>query len=410
MQYKGAKKPLPQIARELGVRGVVEGSVMREGNIVRISVELIDAPTDKHMWAEDYQREMHGVLTLTAEVARAIASEVKVRLTPKEQARLTRAQPVNPEAHLQYLRGRHSLDKFTQEELIHALEHFQKATGIDPTYAPAYAGMADAYYGFSNLYLSPKEAMPRVKAAALKALALDETLAEAHVSLSLARLFYDYDYPGAEAELRQAIELDPNYARAHLQYGFLLAVLERFEEAKVEVSRARELDPLSLLVRTYGFLPVYFGRQYVQAAKELQEIALTDPNYYLVYAYLGMVCEQQGKLAEAVTDFERAAALDNSLEPRAQLAHAYALAGRKVEARKLLAELVDRAKHQYLSPYNIALIYVGLGDYPHALQSLEDAYEDRSEWCPYLKVDPRLDPLRSAPRFQQLLRRMNFLP
>ena len=408
MQYKGSKKPLPQIAKELNVDAVVEGSVLREGNVVRITAQLIQAATDQHLWANSYERDLHGVLRLQSEVARTVADEIQVKLTPQEQARLARAQPVNPEAHLAYLRGRHSLEKYTQEDLTKALEYFQKAIEIDPTYAPAYAGLADAHYGFSNIYISPRMAMPRVKTAALKALALDETLAEAHVSLAMAKLSYDYDYPGAETELRRAIELNPNYAPAHLAYGWFLAGMERFEEAKAQVSRAHELDPLSLYIRTYGILPaVYFARQYDEAAKQLQEIVLTDPNYFFVHAYLGLVYEQQGKLSEAVAEFQRATALDDSPEPRAQLAHAYALAGRKSEARKLLAELRERPKHQYLSPYNIALIYVGLGDYPRALQSLENALEDRSEWCPFLKVDPRLDPLRSSPRFQNLLRRMN---
>jgi serine/threonine protein kinase/TolB-like protein/Tfp pilus assembly protein PilF len=411
MQYKGSKKPLPQIAKELNVDAVIEGSVLRAGDRVRITAQLIEAKTDRHLWASSYERDLRDILALQGEVAGLVAHEIQVKLTPQEQARLARAQPVNPEAHLAYLRGRHSAEKNTQEDLSKALEYFQKATEIDPTYAPAYAGMADAYYGFSNVYISARTAMPRVKTAALKALALDETLAEAHVSLAIAKLLYDYDYPGAGTELRRAIELNPNYAWAHLWYGVFLTGLERFEEAKAEVARARELDPLSLNIRMYGIFTVYLARRYDEAAQQLQEIVLTDaPNYYFVHAYLGLVYEQQGKLSEAVAEFQRATALDNSLEPRAQLAHAYALAGRKSEARKLLAELMERAKHQYLSPYDIALIYVGLGDYPRALQSLENALQDGSEWCSWLKVDPRVDPLHSNPRFQELLRRMNFPP
>jgi TolB-like protein/Tfp pilus assembly protein PilF len=410
MQYKGSKKPLPQIAKELNVDAVIEGSVLRAGDRVRITAQLIRASTDTHLWAQSYDRDLRDVLALQGEVAGLVAHEIQVKLTPQEQARLARAQPVNPEAHLAYLRGRHALEKMTQEDLSKALAYFQKAIDIDPNYAPAYAGVADAYYGFSNIYISSREAMPRVKTAALQALALDDTLAEAHVSLAITKLVHDYDYPGAETELRRAIELNANYAPAHLWYGFVLTVLERFEEAKAEVARARELDPLSLHIRIYGFLTVYFARRYDEAAQQLQEIALTDPNYYMVHAYLGLVDEQQGKFSEAVTEFQRATALDDSAEPRAQLAHAYALAGRKSEARKLLTELIARPKHQFLSPYNVALIYVALGDYPRALQSLEDALADRSEWCPYLKVDPRLDPLHSTPRFQNLLRRMNFPP
>jgi TolB-like protein/DNA-binding winged helix-turn-helix (wHTH) protein/Tfp pilus assembly protein PilF len=410
MQFKGTKKSLPEITRELNVDALVEGTVMRSGDRVRITANLLHASTDRHVWAESYERALGDVLALQSDVARTIVNEIQIKMTTQELIRLTSARPVNPEAHLAYLRGRHTLEKYTEADLTKALSYFQEAIGIDPTYAPAYVGLADAHYGFSNLYLSPRKAIPSLKAAALKALALDETLAEAHVSLAISKASYDYDYRGAEVELRRAIELNPNCAPAHLWYGWLLAQSERFEEAKIEVARAHVLDPLSLNIRVYGFLTVYFARRYDEAVKELQEILLTDPNYYFVHAYLGLVYEQQGKLSEAVAEFQRATALDGSPEPRAQLAHAYALAGRKPEARKLLAELMERARHQYLSPYNIALIYVGLGDYPRALKSLEDALEDRSEWCIWLKVDPRLDPVRSTPRFQDLLRHMNFPP
>ena len=407
-RYKDTTKPLPEIARELNVDALVEGTVMRSGDRVRITANLLQASKDLHLWAQSYERDLGDVLALQSELARTIVNEVRIKLTTQELARFTSARPVNPRAHLAYLRGRHSLEKYTGEDLTKALKSFEEAIGIDPSYAPAYAGIADVYYGFSNLYLSPRKAMPTLKAAALKALALDETLAEAHVSLAKSKSSFDYDYAGAEAEFKRAIELNPNSASAHLMYGWLLAQSERFDEAKIEVARARVLDPLSLNIRVYGFLPIYFARRYDDVLREMQEILLTDPNYYFVHAYLGMVYEQQGKLAEAVDEFERATAQDDSAEPRAQLAHAYALAGRKDEARKLLAELLERAKHQYLSPYNIALIYVALGDQPHALKSLADAVEDRSEWCIWLKVDPRLDPLRSTPRFQELLRRMNF--
>ena len=410
MQFKGTKKSLPEIARQLNVDALVDGTVMRSGDRVRITANLLHASTDRHLWAESYERDLKDVLAMQDEVAKAIASQIKITLTPREQTRLAHVQSVNPGAHLAYLRGRHSLEQYTQEDLTKALGYFQEAIEIDPSYAPAYAGLADAYYGFSNLYMSPSVAIPKVKAAALQALALDEALAEAHVSLAITKLTYDYDYPGAETELRRAIELNPNCASAYLWYGWFLTVLGRFEEAKVKLARAQELDPLSLNIKIYVILPIYFARRYDEAAEQLQEIALTDPNYYFVHAYLGLVYEGQGEYSKAVAEFQRAVALDDSAEPRAQLAHAYALGGRKSEARKLLAELMERAKHQYLSPYDIALIHVGLGDYPRALQWLENAVEDRSEGCIWLKVDSRLDPLRSTPRFQDLLRRMNFPP
>ena len=403
------KQSLPAIARALGVDAVIEGSVFRAGNLVRITVKLIQAKYDKVMWQGDYPGDLSDILKLQNEVARQVARAIQVQLTPEEQTRLTRARPVNPEAHLAYLQGRQAVQTMTQESLRKALNYFESAIQIDPKYAAAYAGVADAYYGFSNLYLSPREAMPKVKEAANRALALDESLAEAHVSLAWALMDYDRNFTGAEQHLRRAITLDANSANAHLTYSFLLVDLGRFDEAKAEVGRARELDPLSEYVTVYGSLPLYLARRYDEAAKNWEGCAVEHPDYYLVHAFLGLVYEQQRRLPQAVAEFERAAALEkDSSEPKAQLAHAYALSGRSREARKLLAELTEFAAHRYLSPYNIALIYLGLGDHAHALQALEESFEDRSEWCLYLKVDPRLDPLRSDPRFKDLLRRMKF--
>ena len=406
--FKNSKRPLPAIARDLGVDGVIEGSVRRVGKRVRITVKLIQAKIDKLIWEDDYDRDLSDILVLQDEVAGRVAREIQVKLTPEEQARLARARPVNPDAHLAYLQGRQAMQAQTQETLRNALTYFERAAQIDPDYAPAYTGMADVYFGFSNIYLSPREAMPKAEAAASKALQLDESLADAHASLALALMTYRLDFKGAEQHLRRAITLDRNSVLAHRAYGFLLANLGKFDEVGREVEQARKLDPLSVFDQVYSCLPLYFARRYEEAARNWEDSAVAHPDDYLVHAFLGLVYEQQpGKLPEAVTQFERAVYLEkNSSEPKAQLAHAYAMAGRKAEARKLLVDLTNNATHQYVAPYNIALIHLSLGESGQALQWLEKSFEDRSEWNQYFNVDPRLDPLRSDPRFKNLLRRM----
>ena len=265
-------------------------------------------------------RDLRDILTLQNEVAERVAQAVKAKLTPEEQARLARARPVNPEAHLAYLQGRQAVQTATEESLRKALKHFESAIQIDPKDAPAYAGVADAYYGLSNIYLSPREAMPKVEEAATKALRLDESLAEAHVSLAWALLVYDRDFRGAETHLRRAIALDGNSANAHVAYSFLLADVGRSGEVEAEVRRARELDPLSLWATIYGSLPLYFAHRYEEAARIWRESAQTIRITTSCTHSCGLVYEQQpGKLPDAVAEFERAAALDNSPEPKAQL-------------------------------------------------------------------------------------------
>jgi len=410
MQYKGVKKPLPEIARELHVDAVVEGSVLRAGDRVRITAQLIHAPTDTHLWAESYERDLRDVLALQSEVARAIATEIQVKLTPQEQTRLASARPVNPEAHEAYLLGRFYWNTRTQEGLEKALAYFQQALEKDPHYAPVYAGIAD-YYSILPFYSrsSPKEVFPKAKAAALKALEIDNTLAEAHAALAYTMAYYDWDWAGAEREFKRAIELNPNSNTVHQAYSRLLSVTGRLDEAMAEMRRAQELDPLSLLPTGNLAMLAYFGGRYDRAIAQLQKTLEMDPKFPVAHWGIGLAYEQKGQYERAIAAFEKAKAIaPDSLNTKASLGHAYALQGKRREAEKIIAELKDQSKQKYVSSYQVAVIYAGLGERDRALEWLEKAYEERSTLLAYFEMDPRLDPLRGEPRFQALLRRMNF--
>jgi len=405
-QYKGTKKSIPEIARELHVDALVEGAVMRSGDRVRITAQLIEAPADRHVWAETYDRDVRDVLALQADVARAIAVHIRGNLSsipaPHE------AMPLNHEVYELYLKGRYARDEGSEDGLKLAFEYFRQALEKDPQYAPAYAGLADCYADLPFYSETrPAEAFPKAKAAALKALQLDQTLAEAHASMAYVETYYDWNWPGAEAEFRRALELDPNYAEAHHSYSRFLASLGRVEEARAELKRAQELDPLSLLVQANSGVISYFGRQYDQAIQELRQINRLDPKFSVPYWGLGLCYEQMGVYEEAVTQLQKAIDLSGrGANGIASLGHAYGLAGRRGEALKILLELEERAKKSYVSSYQIALVYLGLHRNDEALKQLENAYQERSTLLTYLKMDPRVDPLRSDPRFEDLLRRI----
>jgi len=405
-QYKGTKKSIPEIARELHVDAVVEGAVLRSGDRVRITAQLIAAPADRHVWAETYDREVRDVLAVQADVARAIAVQIRGNLssTPAPLG----AIPLNPEVYELYLKGRYARDQGSEDGRRLAFEYFRQAIEKDPQYAPAYAGLADCYARLPFYSETrPAEAFPKAKAAALKALQLDPTLAEAHASMAYVKTYYDWDWAGAEEEFRKALELDPNYAEAHHSYSRFLASLGRIEKARVELKRAQELDPLSLLVQANGGVISYFGRQYDQAIQEMRQINHLDPKFFVPYWGLGLSYEQTGVYEEAVTQLQKAIDLSGrGANGLASLGHAYGLAGRRSEALKILLELEERAKRRYVSSYQIALVYLGLHRNDEAMKQLENAYQERSTLLVYLKMDPRFDPLRSDPRFEDLLRRI----
>ncbi len=410
MQYKGVKKPLPQIAQELGVDALVEGSVLREGDQVRITVQLLHGPTDRHLWAENYQRELRGILALQSEVARAIANQIRIKLTPQEQARLASAHLVNPAAQEAYLKGRFMWNRRSPASMLKAIEFFQEAIELDPTYAAAYAGLADSYNQLGyRAHFAPAEAFPRAKAAARKALDLDAGLAEAYASLGFTLMHYEWDWAAAEGAFQRAIALNPSYAEAHHWYSHLLTDTGRAAQSLIESKLALEFDPLSLIVQTHLGWHYDRARQYDLAIEQQRKTLEMDPIYYPTHLLLGWALLHKGLAAEAIPVAEKVRTLSvDAPEATALLGTAYAAAGRKHEAMQILKELERISPNKYVSPYDVSLICSALGENERALQLLEQASTDRAGRLIEVSVEPVFDPLRSNPRFQALLRRMNF--
>jgi TolB-like protein/DNA-binding winged helix-turn-helix (wHTH) protein/Flp pilus assembly protein TadD len=412
MHYKGTKKTLPDIARELNVDAVVEGAVLRSGDRVRITAQLIEARADKHLWAEGYERDLRDVLALQSEVARAIANEIKIKLSPDEETRLTNARPVNPEAYKAYLKGLYYQQKYTEEAMRLGRKYFEEAIQRDPNYALAYLGLSGSYLHSARLQFLPgDEVSAKTRAAAMKALELDETLAGAHSILGYVLDRYEWDSLGAEREFKRALELGPNDAGAHADYAYYLAERGRHEEAIAEVKRAEELDPLSTGgARAAWFY--YMARRYDQAIEQLRRVLEAQPKFAFAHSVLGEAYVQKGMYEEAVVEFQQAMTLTpGSPWPLTELGNAYAVAGKRGEALKLLAQLKQRlSRGAYVSPYDMAVLCAGLGEKAQAFEWLEKARSKRADGFYWVRVDPRLDPLRSDPRFQDLLRRMNFPP
>jgi len=408
MQYKGVRKSLPVIARELNVDAVIEGSVLRDGHRVRITAQLIHAPNDQHLWAESYERDFRDILSLQSEIARRVADEVRIILTPEERARLTTARPVNAAAHEVYLKGRYYWNKRSEDSAKKALAHFQQALEIDPRYAQGYAGLADGYIilGYYNA-LPPLEAYPKAKAAALKALELDGTLAEPHATLGVIMRDFEWDWPGAEKEFSCSIELNPGYVEAHHWRATLHSILGHHTEAIAEKTHALSLDPLAVVVRTDLARMLYFARDYDQSVDHYLAALELDPNFGSAHLWLAHAYEQKGRFAEAIAELETGVRLSGeSAFSLARLAHGYAVTGRSDDAKEILRKLECFPKERYVSPYDIAVIHVGLGDHDQAFAWLGRAFEERSLWLGYLSVEPQLDPLRPDRRFQDLLRGM----
>ena len=412
MRYKGARKSLPQIARELNVDAVIEGSVLRSGDRVRIAIQLIDAATDLHLWAESYERNFADILSLQNEISRQVANEVRIILTPEEDARLGRARRVNPEAHELYLQARYHWNKRTEESVRKALAYFQRAIDLDPTYAQGYAGLADAYniLGYYNV-LAPSEAYPKGKAAAVKALELDDSLAEPHAALGVVRRDFEWDWPGAQREFQRANELNPGYVEAYHWRSTLLAMLGQHEEALLEKKKALAMDPLSVVIRTDLARMFYFHREYDRAIEQYRAALDMDPNFSSAHLWLAQAYEQKGLFDESIASLESGRRLSgDSAYALARLAVGHALAGHGEEARTILNRLTLLVRERkYVSPHDIAMIHAALNETDHAFAWMERALEERSVWLGYLNVEPQWDSLRSDPRFQGLLRRIGLL-
>lgn len=407
-RYKETRRSLPEIARELGVDAVIEGTVMRSGDRVRITAQLIDARTDRHLWAESYERDFRDVLALQDEVSRDIASKIRITVTPRDRDPAASVHAVRPEAHEAYLKGRYFWNKRTEKDVSKGIEYFEQATRLDPNYAAAYAGLAESYVVMNgHRFLPPAQAFPKARAAALKALELDDGNAEAHASLGSLHWEYEWDKSSAEKEFRRAIELNPSYATAHAWYAEELAVIGRGDEARTEIRRALEVDPLSLPVSVVAGWILYAGRDYDQAIQQLRRTLEMDSNFAIAHTYLGRAYVQKGNFRQAIVESQTATRLSgNHPFYLSWLGNAYARAGNREEALRVLRQLDTISRQKYVSAHDVAAIYAGLGETSKAIAWLNKAYDEHAYTVLLLQVEPEFDSLRSDSRFQDLVRRI----
>ena len=408
MGYKATKKTLPQIGKELNVDVVVEGSVQKSGDRVRITAQLVHAATDRHLWAKSYERDMKDILALQSEIAQAVASEIRVALTPREQARLAKRTPVDPEVHELYLKGRFHVNRGTQDEVEKGIAFYEQAIAKDPSYALAWSGLADTAAVISDSYRAPFEVFPKAKTAAERALQLDDSLAEAHTSLGVIHLYWDWDWLGAERELRRAIDLNRNYGEAHHYYSDVLQALGRHNEALAEIRVAQQYDPFSVLVNNDAGWANVFVRRFDQAIVEFRKAIEVEPRAGIGYAGVAIAEAQKGRFAEAIAAAAQARQVDDSPLVLAIAGGTYAAGGQKEEARQVLRRVLELSRRRYACPYEVGTLFLALGEKDEAFRWIEKGFQDRSTCMPYVRFDPRLDPLRSDARYADLVRRMKF--
>ncbi|TET74478.1 MAG: tetratricopeptide repeat protein [Candidatus Aminicenantes bacterium] len=408
-QYKGKKPNLQEVGQKLNVKAILTGWIAKRRDGLSISVELVDTRDNSVIWGDKYNRKkLADILTVQENISKEIAENLRLRLSGEEKSRLAKRFTENAEAHQAYLKGRFYWNKRTEVGLMQGLDYFKQAIEKDPGYALAYTGIADSYNLLGRYsHLGPNEAMPKAKAAAIKALEIDDELGEAHTSLAFVVRYYDLDWWAACREYKRAIELNPSYATAHHWYAITLSGMERHDEAIKEIKRALELDPLSLIINTNVAWVYYFARKYDRAIEQYKKTLEMEPNFGVARLRLGRAYLQREMFEEAIAEFKKAASLsDESIHMLAALAHGYAVSGRKDDAMKLLDRLKELSKDRYVPSYELAVIYLGLEDKDQALKWLEKAYEERGSYLGYIKVDPNIDGLRSDPRFKELLKRM----
>ena len=408
MGYKHTRKPLPQIARELDVDAVVEGTVLRSGDQVRITAQLIEASADKHLWSQSYEGELRDTLALQNQVASAIADQIRINVNPQEQAALKTVKVVNPQAYESFLKGRYFWNKRTADGLKVALAYFNQAIEEDPNYAQAYSGLADTYAllgDWQYAVMTPKQALPKAKAAATKALELDGALGEAHNSLAFCLDGFDWDFNSAGKEFQRAIELNPGYATAHHWYAWHLSLLGRYDEAIAEMKKAENLDPLSLIINADLAELLVLAHSYDESIRQSRKTIEMDPNFALAHNQLAQAYLQKHMNDEAIAELQKAAQLSRgSSTVLANLARAYAASGKRSEAIKLLDDLKKRSNPIYSHGSEIAVVYAALGDTDQAMNWLQKSYEER--FNPGVLLRPGFDPLRSDPRFEDLVHRI----
>ncbi len=405
--FKSAPENLPEIAKQLGVTNILEGSVQKAADQVRVNVQLINAMTDAHVWADTYDRKLTDIFAVESEIAKAIAETLQAKLTGAEKSSIAKAPTANPEAYELYLKGRFFWNKRTGTDLRKAIDYFNQAIAKDPNYALAYVGLADSYLLLSSYAaVSPAESLPPARSALKKALELDDSLAEAHASFGLLTTL-ELDLHRALDELKRAVELKPNYATAHHWLALAHLTLAQFDSAISEAKRAIELDPLSLVINADTSWIYFSARRYDEAEAQVRKTLEIGPQFFLAHYYLGEVLQFKGRLSEAIAEFQKAFELNNDPYSLAMLGQAYARNGQKDEAQKILARLNEEAKSHYVAPYALALVQIGLGDKDRAIEQLDHAYrEQETNYLFGIKVDPMLDDLRGDPRFEALVQKI----
>jgi TolB-like protein/Flp pilus assembly protein TadD len=408
-RYKGKEVVPKTIAAELGVQAILNGRVVQRGDQLTLTLELVDAQTENVIWSEQYNRKQTDLVALQSEIARDVSSKLKSKLSGADATRVEKTYTANPEAYRLYLKGRFQWNKRTSEALLKAVEFYKQAIEKDPNYALAYSGLAESYvlYSFYGI-ASPKASMPQAKAAALRALEIDESLAEAHAALGKYLPFFEFDRAGGEKELRRAIELNPNYATAHHWLGLdLLAVTKRFDEAISEMKRAEELDPLSAVISADAGLVFILARRYDEAIAQTKRALSLEPNFFNALYTLGYAYDGKGMHTEAIVEYRKALDLNNDPYAKAFLVRSLAKSGRRADALKLLEELKSEATTRYVPNYCLAMAYTALGEKEEAFALLEKDIAEHSSFVSVLAVEPALDDLRDDPRFKAMLRRLN---
>jgi len=410
MRYKGTRKPIDEIGRELGVDYLLESSVRREGGRVRITTQLIQVHDQTHLWAQSYERDLSGVLAIQSEVSKKVADSLSIELLPSERARLGAGRPVNPEAYDLCLKGRHHWNLRTAKDLLKATEYFRAATAADPSFALAWAGLGDSYALYPHYdVLGSRASFPQAQTAAEKALALDPALVEAETTLAFVTFYFDWDWAGTETRLKRILERRPDYAIARHWYAEYLTAMGRHDEALREIRRARVSDPLSPVLRVMEGWVLYYARRYEEALESLRKAQPLEPDYPRVYGISASVYRAMGRYPEALAAYRRADELEGGGFYDVEIAVVLAASGKPDKARRLIAAKPDpHGAEERLGPGAMASLHLALGDKDEAMAWLERAYDDRDVRLVQAKVSPRFDPLRADPRFQDLVRRMNF--
>jgi TolB-like protein/DNA-binding winged helix-turn-helix (wHTH) protein len=409
MHYRDGSKTAPQIGKELGVDALVEGSVERVGDRVRIRAQLIDCATDRHLWAQSYDRDMKDVLSMQTEAAREIAEQVRGSVSPQISPHSANPAPVNPDAYEAYLKGRYFWNKRTPDGLNKSIEYFQEAIAKDPSFAAAYAGLADSYSILGSDVLPADVANSKARAAASKAIELDPAIAEGHAAMALVKFYYDWNWKQSEEEFRRAIELNPNYATAHQWYSYYLTAMLRFPEAVEQAEAAQQIDPLSLSINTSVATRYRHAGRYDDAVQLNRRTLEMDPSFLPAHFSLAAVYENQGAQQQAIDEYKKVIELrPGDPSALAALAYIYARSGQQHEARKIIRQLTDISKQHYVSSFEFATVYAGLDDADSAMLWLEKSYRQRESQMPFIESDERFNSLHSDSRYQNLVHRLGF--